>query len=389
VAGTNGKGSAVAYLEAIYRAAGYNVGCYTSPHLVRFNERIRINGTYVEDEALRVAFAQVEAARVDIPLTYFEFTTLAALRILFAAGLDVVVLEVGLGGRLDAVNVVDPDIAIVTAVDLDHQAWLGETRELIGHEKAGIFRGTVPAVCSDPEPTTSVIAYAQQIGAPLYRLGKEFEYERNHNHWAWRGMGAHYEHLALPGLLGVHQLDNAAGSIAAVQLLSARLPVSPTAINDGLSRPQLRGRTEILDGTPQCVLDVAHNPQATAELAQTLAAIDAERGRLVTTVAVVGMLKDKDITASLRPMMSLVQRWYVADLPGPRAAPAQQLADILHALDADSIVSAYTSVSSALDAALVETDAESRIVIFGSFLAVGGIMQRETRDRLDGAYART
>lgn len=374
VAGTNGKGSTVAYLESIYRAAGYTVGSYTSPHLVRFNERVRINGECVADEALCRAFENVEAARHEVQLTYFEFTTLAALQILFAAGLDVIVLEVGLGGRLDAVNIIDPDVAVVTAVDLDHQAWLGETRELIGFEKAGIFRNNVPAVCSDAHPPASVVTYAEQIGAPIYRAGEQYRFEVGKNRWHWQGMGIRYDNLVRPGLRGAHQLDNAAGAIAVLQILSDRLPVTAEAINDGLSRPELHGRTEVINGAPLLVLDVAHNPQATAELAQTLCAMDGASGYHSSTVAVVGMLRDKDIAASLRPMLGIVQHWYVADLSGPRAASAQQLKDILLTIDGNAVVSTYRSVAEAFGAALDETDADARVVIFGSFLTVGGIM---------------
>jgi dihydrofolate synthase/folylpolyglutamate synthase len=374
VAGTNGKGSTVAYLEAIYRAAGYKAGCYTSPHLVCFNERVRIDGENVADSVLCHAFEKVEAARYGVQLTYFEFTTLAALQVLFAAELDVIVLEVGLGGRLDAVNIIDPAVAIVTAVGLDHQAWLGDTRELIGHEKAGIFRSNVPAVCAETSPPKSVAAYAQQIGAPLYRAGKEYRFKPGKTSWSWQGMGARYNTLQWPGIRGKHQIANAAGSIAAVQLLLSRLPVTEQAINKGLSQPALHGRTEVVDGTPQLVLDVAHNPQATTELANMLSSLDVEKGDRLRTVAVIGMLKDKDIESSLRPMTNIVQRWYAVDLPGPRAATAQQLADILRKMQKDSDVSTYASVPAAFEAALAEASGVTRVVIFGSFLTVGGII---------------
>lgn len=379
VAGTNGKGSTVAYLESIYRAGGYKVGCYTSPHLVHFNERIRINGECVDDETLCQAFASVEAARRGVRLTYFEFTTLAALSILVDAGLDVILLEVGLGGRLDAVNIVDPDVAVVTAIDLDHQAWLGDTRELIGYEKAGIFRGGVPAVCSDANPPASVIAYANQVGATLYCIGQHYRFERSGEKWSWQGMSAEYTNLALPGLVGAHQLDNAAGALAAVQLLSGCLPVTSMTINLGLSQPYLPGRTEIVGDSPQLVLDVAHNPQATTRLAQTLAALDPDRRTPVRTVAVAGMLKDKDIVASLLPMTSIVDRWFVTGLEGPRAASGQQIAEALRAIDKDITVTVCTSVANAFAAALAEANIGTRIVIFGSFQTVGGIMPQLNR----------
>ena len=322
VGGTNGKGSTCAYLEAIYHFAGYRVGCYTSPHLLKYNERVRVDRIPVDDVGLCEAFARVEAARQaagDVALTYFEFGTLAAIEVFRVREVEVMILEVGLGGRLDAVNAYDPDCAVVTSVALDHTDWLGSTREAIGFEKAGIFRASRPAVCADPEPPQSLLSHAQAIGADLYLLGRDFGHFGERLQWTfWRNGGRRRSGLANPGLRGACQLRNASAALFVVDLLGQRLPVSMQAIRSGLIEPDLPGRFQVLPGRPAIVLDVAHNPQAVGVLADNLG----DMAFSSRTIAVVGMLADKDIAGSLAPLAGKVDTWLLADLDVPRGASA-------------------------------------------------------------------
>lgn len=366
VAGTNGKGSTVALLEAIYRAAGYRTGAYLSPHLLVYNERVRIMGREATDEDLIAAFAAVEAVRAGAPLTYFEFGTLAALALFARHALDVVVLEVGLGGRLDAVNAVDSDVAIVVSVGTDHADWLGPDREAIGAEKAGIFRAGRPAIVG-PDPPASVVAAAQRIGASLSVAGRDFHYERRPTQWHYRSAYGGRD-LPYPALRGSYQVDNAACAVAAVEALTA-LPVSGGALRQGLVDVQLAGRFQVLPGLPLTIIDVAHNAEAGAALRATLDR-QAVRGR---TLAVVGMLADKPIAATLAAVAPAVDAWYVAGLDGARGAPAAQLVAALAACGrraqavCDNIQHAYLRARA--DAACTD-----RLVIFGSFKTVGAIL---------------
>jgi len=365
VAGTNGKGSSVAMLESILRAAGYRVGCYTSPHLRCYNERIRIDGELVDDVRLCEAFERIDQARGETSLTYFEFGTLAAFEIFDHAGLDVAVLEVGMGGRLDAVNLLDADVALVSAIDVDHAAWLGDDREAIGREKAGIFRHGRPAVCSDPHPPRSLLQHAQELGTPLYCLGEAYRYERQGEGWNWQGPDLRRDALPLPALRGEFQLQNAAGVLMVLALLAEKLPVAPQHLRQGLHSVTLPGRFQVLPGEVATILDVAHNPQSAAALAANLAAMPVT-GR---THAVVAMLADKDLGSVIRHMAGVVDHWYPAGLDVFRGADS---ATLLAALREQGIVAAapHASVAAALAAARQAARPGDRIVVFGSFYTV-------------------
>jgi dihydrofolate synthase / folylpolyglutamate synthase len=383
VAGTNGKGSTCAMLEAILIEAGYRTGVYTSPHLVHFEERCRVRGDIVEADVLVSSFSAVEAARHQgdtLSLSYFEFTTLAILHLLSGAGLDVVILEVGLGGRLDAVNVLDADCAVITSIDLDHTELLGETREKIGFEKAGIMRPSRPVVVSDPLPPQSLIDHAADIGADLWRLRRDFNFSGDKQQWGWsatpeRG-GRRYAGLAYPALRGANQLVNAAGVLAALTALRSRLPVTAQAVRVGMSQVELPGRFQIVPGQPTLVLDVAHNPHSAAALAANLDAM----GFYPCTHAVFGVMADKDLSAMLVRIGPLIDKWYCTDLPINRAAKALDLVEKIKAQASSGIggkqaVFACDSPAEALRQAVAAADPADRIVVFGSFHTVGGILQ--------------
>jgi len=385
VGGTNGKGSTCAMLETIALQAGYRVGLYIKPHLVHFEERCRINGEMVKAEALLPHFAAVEAARGDIPLTYFEFTTLVIARTLSQAGLDLVILEVGLGGRLDAVNVFDSDCAIITSIDIDHVEYLGPDREAIGREKAGIMRTGRPTIVSDPVPPQSVLDRAREIGADLWLFGRDFNYAGDKQQWSWAGRSKRFNGLAYPALRGANQLLNASGALAAFEALRDRVPVTAQGVRAGLALVELPGRFQIVPGQPTLVLDVAHNPHAVATLAQNLD----QMGFYPRTHAVFGAMHDKDLEAILRRMAPLVDAWHFTDLPLPRAAAAADL-QALHArlgLAGPGPVTVHTHADplAALRTALGEADPPDRIVVFGSFYTVGGVL-KEGLPRLGAAH---
>jgi dihydrofolate synthase/folylpolyglutamate synthase len=374
VAGTNGKGSTCAMLEAICLQAGWRTGVYTSPHLVHFEERCRIRGEIVKEADLVPQFARVEAARQDVSLTYFEFTTLAILGLMAASGLDVAILEVGLGGRLDAVNAIDTDCAIITSIDLDHTELLGPDRESIGREKAGILREGKPAIISDPVPPHSVLQYAQALGADLWLLGRDFNFSGDKQQWAWAGRGRRYAGLAYPALRGANQLINASGVLAALETLRQRLPITAQAVRNGLALVELPGRFQIVPGQPTLVLDVAHNPHSVAALTANLDAM----GFYPTTHAVFGAMADKDLAPMLARIGPLVDRWYFTDLPTARAASANELQARWQALPGRREVPASTHASpvAALQAAVEQADPADRILVFGSFFTVGGVLQQ-------------
>ena len=377
VAGTNGKGSTCAMLEAILMEAGYRTGVYTSPHLVHFEERCRVRGDIVSATDLVANFVRVESARSqngdEIALTYFEFTTLAILQLLADARLDVVILEVGLGGRLDAVNILDADCAVITSIDLDHMELLGNNRESIGFEKAGIMRAGKPVVVSDPMPPQSVLDHAATLGADLWRFGNDFNFSGDKLQWSWAGRGRRYAGMAYPALRGANQLVNASGVLAALTALRERLPVTAQAVRNGLSLVELPGRFQIIPGQPTLVLDVAHNPHSVAALTENLDAM----GFYPCTHAVFGAMADKDVAPMLVRVGPLVDKWYFTDLPTPRAATG----DALHAKwttinsRADVTANAYKTPESALDAAVKAANPADRIVVFGSFYTVGGILK--------------
>ncbi len=368
VGGTNGKGSSCAMLEAILFAAGYRVGLYTSPHLVRFNERIRVGGREASDDAIVEQFEAVQAARGDTPLTYFEFTTLAALRLFSGERLDAVILEVGLGGRLDAVNIVDADCAIVTSIDVDHAEYLGDTRERVGWEKAHIFRPNRPAICSDPMPPESLVEHAQAIGADLWLCGRDFHYVGDHQQWSYRGRAQRRSSIAYPALRGANQLLNASGVLAALEALRAQLPVSQQAVRQGFAEVELPGRFQVLPGMPTVVLDVAHNPHAAAHLASNLDSM----GRAGRNYAVFGVMRDKDVDGIVAALSDRFDRWFVTDLPGERAASATWIAERLHAAGIGS--EPHSTPTEALAAARAAAQPNDRIIAFGSFLTVADIL---------------
>ena len=377
VAGTNGKGSTCAMLEAILMEAGYRTGVYTSPHLVHFEERCRVRGDIVSASDLIANFIRVESARSqngdEVSLTYFEFTTLAILRLLADLKLDVVILEVGLGGRLDAVNILDADCAVITSIDLDHMEFLGKTRESIGFEKAGIMRAGKPVVVSDPVPPQSVLDHAARVGADLWRFGHDFNFSGDKLQWGWAGRGRRYAGLAYPALRGANQLVNASGVLAALTALRDHLPVTAQAVRVGLSMVELPGRFQIIPGQPTLVLDVAHNPHAVAALTENLDAM----GYYGCTHAVFGAMADKDVAPMFARVGPLIDKWYFTDLPTPRAATGEALRARWQAGNSrvEVTANAYESPGEALQAAVRAANPTDRIVVFGSFFTVGGILK--------------
>ena len=390
VAGTNGKGSTCAMLEAILQQSGYRVGLYTSPHLVHFEERCRLRGEAVSAAALLPHFQMVERARLgsdlrylpgrpqdvrgELTLSYFEFTTLVFLSVLAHAELDVVILEVGLGGRLDAVNLIDTDCAIITSIDLDHMEFLGPDRESIGREKAGIIRAGKPVIVSDPAPPDSVLEAARLLGADLWRIGPDFQFTGDKQQWGWGGRGKRYSGLAYPALRGANQLLNASGVLAALAALWEQLPVTAQAVRNGLALVELPGRFQIVPGQPTLVLDVAHNPHSVAALTENLDAM----GFYPCTHAVFGAMADKDLAAMLSRIGPLVDRWYFCDLPLPRAASAAHVQAAWQATPQRSppaLSSTHESPRLALQAAVAAADPADRIIVFGSFLTVGGVLK--------------
>ncbi len=371
VGGTNGKGSVCATLDSILRASGRRVGMYTSPHLLRYNERVQIDGAEARDQALGESFAAVEQARGGVPLTYFEFGTLSALWLFARESLDVVVLEVGLGGRLDAVNVVDADCAVITGVALDHMDLLGDTREAIGREKAGILRSARPAVVADPDPPSSVLREAERIGAQVMLLGRDFGYRTQANQWDYWGPAGKRAALAYPALRGAAQLRNAAAALAALDALRERLPVAMQEVRRGFAQVVLPGRFQVLPGRPQVILDVAHNSEA----ARTLAANLAAGGYANETVAVFGMLRDKDVAAVARAVAPGITRWHLASLGGARGASARDLARLLAAAGVVAPCREHETPAAAFAAARIEAGENDKIVVFGSFLTVAEVMQ--------------
>lgn len=369
VGGTNGKGSTCAYLEAILGAAGYKTGVYTSPHLLRYNERVRIAGVEASDAELVRAFERVDVARGATSLTYFEFGTLGAMLQFIDAGVDVAVLEVGLGGRLDAVNVFDADAAVVTSVDLDHTEYLGDTREKVGFEKAGIYRAGRPAICADPAPPASLLEHARHIGADLRCVGREFAAERENGHWTYHGSDLDWRALPLPAMAGDFQLRNASGALAALEALRARLPADEAAIRSGLMA-RLPGRFQCIGRAPEIIVDVAHNAEAARALAASLRA-QPVAGR---TLAVVGMLADKDAAAVFAALADEIDAWWTCTPDSPRARDAAALAGILRDHAGGAPISVRPDVNAALAEARGAAREDDRILVFGSFYTVAAVL---------------
>ena len=369
VGGTNGKGSCVAMLGAILRAAGYRVGTYTSPHLLRYNERIQVNGVAADDSAIVRAFTRIDAARGDISLTYFEFGTLAALELFHDSAVDVAVLEVGLGGRLDAVNIVDAAAALVVSIGIDHTDWLGADRDSIGYEKAGIYRPERPAICADPDPPPRLIEHARAIGAGLIQVNGNYAYSRVGDRWRWCSDSVRFNDLPLPLLQGEHQIGNAAAVLATLNSLRDRLPVTAEAIHTGLAQVQLAGRFQIIPGPVEWILDVAHNSSAAAVLAAQLRS----RPCLGRTCAIVGLLADKDAQSVIAALLGVVDEWRPVSLAGSRGRTGAELAALLRSVGIQA-VAAHEDIASACQATMKTADVGDRILVFGSFHMVAPVL---------------
>ncbi|MDD5579003.1 MAG: bifunctional tetrahydrofolate synthase/dihydrofolate synthase [Methylobacter sp.] len=366
VGGTNGKGSCIAYLEAIYKAQGYRVGAYTSPHILQYNERIKIDGKPVSDELICEAFARIEAVRNNMSLSYFEFGTLAALDIFCRSGLDVQLLEVGLGGRLDAVNIIDPDVAVIASIGIDHVEWLGETREAIGREKSGIFRAATPAIVGDLEPPESVLQSAIDKQALLYCIGKDFGYKKQSTRWNWFCNGRQIKQLPEPGLKGEHQYRNASSVILAVNQLAQTLPVSDASIRQGLENVHLAGRFQLIDGKIPVLLDVGHNPQAVRTLVEYLIKTFPDK----RVHAIFSMMRDKDIAGVLEIMNPVVHDWFFAPLTNPRAATESLMRETFLRSAVRNIFFGFAGFSEAFDAARKQSQEGDLLLVFGSFFLV-------------------
>ena len=370
VGGTNGKGSACAMLEAILDHAGYRVGCYTSPHLLRYNERVRMRRSEATDEDLCRALAAVDAARGGVALTYFEFSTLAAMWLFAERSVDVAVLEVGLGGRLDAVNVFDADCALLMSVALDHMDYLGSTREDVGREKAGIMRPGHPAICGDGEPPHSLLQHAQDIGAQLQIIGRDFGFHAEARQWRYWGPRGERHALPHPVLRGDYQIPNAATCVAALDAMHERVPVSANDVRMGLLTAENPGRFQVLPGRPTVILDVAHNPAAAAALAHSIARLP----RAGRTFAVFAMLEDKDIAGVITAVAAEIDEWLVSGIAAPRGADAALVREALARAGVSEFVSTYGSVADAYHQACDKAAQNDRIVVFGSFHTVAAVM---------------
>lgn len=374
VAGTNGKGSSVALLTAILRAAGYKTGSYTSPHLLRYNERIAVNGAPASDMQICQAFAQIDAARKDISLTYFEFATLAAAIIFSEQQIDIAILEVGMGGRLDAVNLFDADLAIITPIDLDHMQWLGDNREKIGVEKAGILRSGRPLVCSESQPPQSVLTAAQKLNVPAFIADRDFQFQVVDGHWQWQSAQQEYAALPMPALHGSYQLQNCAAVLMAAQLLAKQgmLNIDEAAIRDGLLNVQLNGRFQILAGPVQRIFDVTHNQQGAENLAKVLNETSCQG----QTMALVAMLRDKDSAAVFTALAGSVEHWVLGGLDGERGQSAEMLASSLQNAVPDATFTTRKTVEQAYHQAMQIAQAGDRLLIFGSFHTVEAVMRQ-------------
>ena len=366
VAGTNGKGSCIAYLEAIYRAEGYRVGAYSSPHILKYNERIKIDGKPVSDDKICEAFARIESVRGNTSLSYFEFGTLAALDIFWRSSLDIQLLEVGLGGRLDAVNIIDPDVSLISSIGIDHVDWLGTTREAIGREKAGIFRTGIPAIVGDCDPPKSLLQYAVDKDAQLYCIDKDFGFKKQTTSWDWFAGVRHISQLPEPGLKGEHQYRNASAVILAVHMLSESLPVSDMSFRSGLKNIHLPGRFQLINDKIPVLLDVGHNPEAVKTLVDYLNMTFP--GKKIH--AVFSMMKDKDIAGVLEIMNPVVYDWFFAPLANPRAATESLMHEIFSQSPVTRVSFGFTGFAQAYDAAKNQAEEDDLLLVFGSFFLV-------------------
>jgi dihydrofolate synthase/folylpolyglutamate synthase len=367
VAGTNGKGSCVAMLDAILRAGGYRVGIYTSPHLLKYNERIRIDGQPVSDERIMAAFTRIEQAREGVSLSFFEFGTLAALDLFAEENLDVRILEVGLGGRLDAVNIVDADVALMASIDIDHSEWLGHTREAIGLEKAGIARKDRPVVLGDPKVPSAVLDHLKALGALIYRQGVDFHGRPEPDGWRFEDRnGGIEERLPWPSIPGDHQILNAAAVLQCLRLIEDTFPISAKVLAQGLQAVLLPGRFQRFDGTIPVLIDVAHNPEAVTSLAKHLL----KYYPTVRVRVVFAVMRDKDIQQMVGIIGGLIEAWYLAPLRMQRAASPEEIAEILHNAGVEKVMTGFDDVPLAVKAAQKASSPGDMVLVFGSFFLV-------------------
>ena len=366
ISGTNGKGSCAIMLETILRGAGYNVGLYTSPHLLRYNERIKLYGQEVSDAILCDSFNKIDIARGTTSLTYFEFSTLAAMNIFQNNNVDIAVMEVGMGGRLDAVNMLDADISLISTIDIDHENWLGSDREAIGMEKSGIFRSMRPAVCADPHPPQSVLKTANLVGAKLIRSGLDYKYEISGSDWSWQSSKVCYQKLPIPGDHS-YQIQNASGVLMVLQSMAENFQVQREAIDKGMGNFSLPGRFHVVPGEVSFVFDVAHNRQSAATLVANICTLPPAR----KTILILGMLKDKDHATFMNEFSDCIDNWYVATLDSTRGANADELATKLKTINPDAVVTTFDELLHAFSTALSVVKSGDRIVVTGSFITVG------------------
>ena len=366
VAGTNGKGSSARMLETILTGAGFHVGCFTSPHLIRYNERIRVDSVEIGDDEICGAFDRIDCAREEVSLTYFEFSALAALDIFKRQGVDLAILEVGLGGRLDAVNMLDADVVLLCSIAMDHEAWLGNDRESIGFEKAGVFRTRKPVVCTDIDLPDSVIEHALTVAAPLFLDGEDFSIEVSNDSWQWHADDLCLKNLPVPDPYNKRQLQNASGVMKVLQLIADEFPVQHKTIVQSLHDFQLQGRCQIISGDIPLVLDVAHNLQSAQNLVHCLQNMSGA----VNTHLIIGMLGDKNHRAILEALSKVTDFWYVVGLDDERSATVQKLHEGLRELEIENGVSVCNGVDDALLLAQSHAQVGDRIVITGSFITV-------------------
>ena len=386
VGGTNGKGTTIAVLESIYRRAGYRVGAYTSPHLVSYCERFRIDGEQIDQTHLLAAFVEVENARSDISLTYFEYTTLAALSLFQSAGIELALLEVGLGGRADAVNAINPDIVCITSIALDHEAWLGNNREQIGREKAGIMRFRGRVVVNDPDPPCSILDRSSLLGCEVRQVGADYTYATAMQEWSWQVNsdswvdGRSYKHLPLPNIPGPLREHHAAAALAVIESMQTEIPVSERSIQSGLMRIRLRGRIQVFEGAVEQILDVAHNPAAVTNLVAYLG----QRRSVVRAHAVFSMLRDKDIASVVKVIDPLIDCWHLSELDGDRGMSMDELHDAVTTYGSREVLR-YSDPISAYRGALCHANPGERLVVFGSFQLVGAILSFTDSDSSTGS----
>ena len=374
VAGTNGKGSTVAMLSTILHHAGYKVGTYTSPHIIHYNERIRIGLRCVQDHQLCASFEKINQARKDISLSFFEFATLTALDVFHEENIDIAILEVGLGGRLDATNIIDCDLAFVTSIGLDHTEWLGDTRELIGYEKSGIFRAETPAICGDPEPPESVAESANSLGANLYQLNRDFRYSIEKSSWSFSTEGYELHGLPLPNLSGAVQIQNAACVLMGLHSLNGDFPVSLDAIETGLREVTLEGRFQRIVKDCEIILDVAHNFDSAKVLADNLMALPKPRN----TIAVFAVLNDKDIKGIISLLKQHVDQWFISEVNSHRRMQVAQIEQSLKESCSEVKVNKFDSIENAYVQAQAEANEGDRIIVFGSIFTVSEVLASES-----------